>query len=283
MVKLGDPHRGEMVYRRKSLACASCHAIGSAGPAIGPNLVAVGAAASPSYMVESILKPNAAIAEHYENRLFTLKDGTVQMGVVTFKSEKEVVVRDSAQAGKEIRIPAESIQREQAMPSLMPAGLADQLDNRQEFLDLAKFLSMLGRSGDFANDEGPIIRKWRVIAGSDDAPPSEAAAWLSAYSKVDGTLPPEDLMDGESVFVRGYVNVQVAGMAKLQINATDGLRLWLDDQRIAGLTAEVNLEKGRRVLTFLVDRKARPSEVGLRVELETPSGSPLKLQPEGGL
>ena len=113
VVKLGDPHRGEMIYRRKALACSNCHAIGSAGPEIGPNLVAVGAAATPEYMVESILSPNAAIAEHFENRLFILKDGTIQMGVITFKSEKEVVVRDSAQAGKEIRMAASEILKEQ--------------------------------------------------------------------------------------------------------------------------------------------------------------------------
>ncbi|MGK0186151.1 MAG: putative heme-binding domain-containing protein [Verrucomicrobiales bacterium] len=282
VVMLGDPHRGEVVYRRKSLACVSCHAIGSAGPAIGPNLVAVGAAASPSYMVESILRPNAAIAEHYENRLFILNDGTLQMGVVTFRSEKEVVVRDSAQAGNEIRIPAESIQREQAMPSLMPAGLADQLSDRQEFLDLAKFLSVLGQPGDFANDESPVIRKWRVIAVAG-TPPSETASWLPAYSKVDGTLPPEDLSDGGSMFAKGYVNVQVSGKAKLKINAIEGLQLWVDGQEIANLTDELDLVRGRRALTFLVDRKARPGDLGLRVELETPSGSPLKFQPEGGM
>ena len=30
--KLGDPARGELVYRRKNVACTRCHAIGSAGP-----------------------------------------------------------------------------------------------------------------------------------------------------------------------------------------------------------------------------------------------------------
>ncbi|MFT4548369.1 MAG: putative heme-binding domain-containing protein [Verrucomicrobiales bacterium] len=281
VVKLGDPHRGEMVYRQKSLACASCHAIGSAGPSIGPNLVAVGAAASPSYMVESILKPNAAIAEHYETRMFTRRDGSVQLGVVTFKSKKVVIVRDSAQAGKEIRIPIDSIQREQAMPSLMPSGLADQLKSRQEFLDLANFMSVLGRPGDFANDESPVIRKWRVIAGSD-TPPSETAAWLPAYSKVDGTLPPADMPDGNAVFVRGYVNVQVAGSVRLQLNATDGLELWIDGKQIEDPTSSLALSLGRRAFTFRIDRKARPNDPGLRIELKTPPGSQIKFQPEGG-
>ncbi len=277
VVKLGDPHRGEMIYRRQALACSSCHAIGSAGSAIGPNLVAVGAAASPGYMVESILNPNAAIAEHYENRMFILKDGTVQIGVITFKSEKEVVVRDSAQAGKEVRIPASAIQREQAMPSLMPSGLADQLKSRQEFLDLAQFLSILGRPGDFSNDESPVIRKWQLANSPDDI-----ATWQTAYSKVDGTLPPEDLTGDKVVFARGHLNVLVAGKGSLKINSTKGLQLWLDGREIEDPGSELKLKAGRRALTFRIDSKARQSDSGLRVELKTPIGSPLKAQPEGG-
>ncbi|MEJ6580855.1 MAG: HEAT repeat domain-containing protein [Akkermansiaceae bacterium] len=273
VVELGDPHRGEMIYRRKELACASCHAIGSAGPTIGPNLVAVGAAASPSYMVESILKPNAAIAEHYENRMFTLTDGSVQMGVVTYKSEKEVVVRDSTQAGKEVRLPANAIQREQALPSLMPAGLTEQLKSRQEFLDLAKFLSVLGRPGDFANDESPVIRKWQLATSRD-----ESATWQTAYSKVDGTLPAEDL-PADITFAKAHLKVLVPGKATLKLNSTKGLQLWLDGKEIKDPSAPLNLKKGRPTLTFRIDRSKQP---GLRVELETPTSSPLKAQPEGG-
>jgi putative heme-binding domain-containing protein len=283
VVKLGDPRRGEMIYRRKALACSNCHAIGSAGPQIGPNLVAVGAAATPDYMVESILSPNAAIAEHYENRLFTLKDGSIQMGVITFKSESEVVVRDSAQAGKEIRMAAAEIQKEQAMPSLMPAGLADQLKSRQEFLDLAKFLSVLGRPGEFANDESPVIRKWRVIAAptNEDPLPDDNAAWFPAYSKVNGELPAKELILGNPMLAQGYANVQVGGTIKLAINETTGLKLWIDGKPVDDLSAPFELEKGRHKLTFKIDPEHR-HDIGLRVELEA-ADDKVKVQPEGGL
>ena len=278
VMKLGDAHRGEMIFRRKALACSACHAVGSAGPEIGPNLVAVGAAATPEYMVESILSPNAAIAEHFENRLFTLKDGTIQMGVVTFKNDTESVVRDSAQAGKEVRLAAANIEREQAMPSLMPGGLADQLASRQEFLDLTKFLSVLGRPGEFANDESPVIRKWRV-ADNDD----ESAAWIPAYSKVNGELPADDFSIAKTSYAKGALNVQVAGKALLEINDPAGLRLWIDDDEITDLSSSVELEKGRRELTFSIDHKERNQGAGLRVELITPANSSIKFQPEGGL
>ena len=191
--KLGDPERGELVYRRKSIACTNCHAIGPAGPAIGPNLVAVGAAAKTKYLVESILKPNAAIAEHYETRNFLLVSGKVQTGIVTFRNEKEVIVRDSAQLGREVRFEANDIDDEFPGKSLMPAGLVDQLLSRSEFLDLAKFVSVLGTPGPYKNDESPVIRKWRLISSSNsNVPPAEDSAWLPAYSKVNGELPSED-------------------------------------------------------------------------------------------
>ena len=278
---LGDPERGEFVYRRKTLACSRCHAIGAAGPAIGPNLVAVGAAAKTKYLVQSILQPNAAIAEHYEARTFLLDSGKVLTGVVAFRNQKEVVVRDSTQLGKEIRIASEEIEEEVPAKSLMPSGLPDQLRSRREFLDLVKFISVLGKPGKYANDESPVIRKWRVIAASkgDKAPESDAA-WQSAYSKVSGELPREDFPTGDMLFARGFVNVLVSGTAKLRMNSVDGLTLWVDGKRVPDLSAPIRLGKGRRTLTFGVDPARR--KTGLRVELESAGGQG-RFQPEGGL
>lgn len=281
-IKLGDPHRGEAIYRRKELACASCHAIGPAGPNIGPNLIAVGAAASPSYMVESILKPNATIAEHYENRYFTLTDGSVQMGVITFKNEKEIVIRDSAQQGKEVRIPLTKVQREQAMPSLMPAGLADQLKSRQEFLDLTHFLSVLGRPGDFASNESPLLRKWRITGSTEERKLQDLTGWTPAYSMVNGELPSIDLTPlGNYVYAKSIVDILSPGPITLAINNPTGLRLWKDGAEVKNLTTPIKFEKGNATLTFGIDRAKRP-DIGLKVELKSPPNSPAKFQPVGG-
>ena len=94
------------------------------GPTIGPNLVAVGTAASTSYMIESILEPNASIAEHYENMLFTMTDNTLHMGSIVYQDDNEVIIQDSA-LGQEVKLPAGNIRSKQSVPSLMPAGLAD--------------------------------------------------------------------------------------------------------------------------------------------------------------
>ena len=253
---------------------------------IGPNLVAVGAAAKTKYMVQSILQPNAAIAEHYETRTFLLASGKVQTGIVTFRNKKEVVVRDSAQIGKEVRLAVDDIDDEIPAKSLMPAGLADQLKSRTEFLDLVRFISVLGKPGKYANDESPVIRKWRVIpaSGSGDLQqtelPGDDAAWLTAYSKVSGELPPEDYPAGETVFARGFVNILVAGTAQLDINAIDGLTLWIDGKQVNDPAAPIRFDRGRRTLTFGFRPGERES--GLRVELTAMDGM-VRFRPEGGL
>jgi len=283
VAKLGDPVRGENVYRRKALACFSCHAIGPAGSHIGPNLVAVGAAAQTDYVIEAILQPNKAIAQHYENKLITLIDGAIHMGTITFQSEKEVVLRDSAIGGKEVKIPMGKVRKIKPMPSLMPAGLADQLKTRQEFLDLAKFVSLLGRPGPYANDESPVIRKWRIKAGDQPDPILSAKAlWLPAYSMVNGELPAADLGRGKVAYARGYINVLIAGNLKLQLNDAKGLRLWVEGKEMTDFTRPIHLGKGRRTLTFAIDR-AKRGKTGLRVELIQVPGSSAKFKPVGGI
>jgi hypothetical protein len=161
------------------------------------------------------------------------------------------------------------------MPSLMPAGLADQLKTRQEFLDLAKFISLLGRPGPYANDESPVIRRW-IVSDTPDG------AGTPAYSLVNGELPTTDLPDSPKAYARGFVNVQVPGPVKLLINDSTGLTLKLDGKSVTDLSAPLQLNSGRRTLTFQVDR-ARRGTRGLRIELAPAPGSKARFMPEGGI
>ncbi|MSU49411.1 MAG: dehydrogenase [Opitutus sp.] len=281
--RLGDPVRGERIFRRPTAACVACHAIGPVGPAIGPNLAAVGAAAETSYVVEAILEPNKSIAEHYETTMISTRDDSVRVGVIVAKGEREIVLRDPTDGGKEVRIPVETIRETKTMDSLMPAGLADQLQSRQEFLDLARFVSLLGRPGPYANDESPVIRKWRVAAAQNPVPPSdEAASWTTEYSYVSGELLISSVDAAKPIYARGYVQVQVAGAVQLKLNTAAGLNLWIDGRKITDLSAPIALGRGRAALTFRVDPSQRGA-AGLRVELTSAPGSPAKFQPEGGL
>jgi putative heme-binding domain-containing protein len=278
--RLGDPVRGELVYRRQALACVSCHAIGNVGPKIGPNLVAVGTAADTTYVVEAILEPNKAIAQHYENKLITLADGTVLMGSIIYQSDKEVIIRDSSLGGKERKALMAEVRKIKPMPSLMPAGLADQLKTRSEFVDLAKFVSVLGKPGPYANDESPVVRKW-MVSSSEANTPDENETWRSVYSLVNGILPNAEMGEKEMSFARGFVEVRAAGSVRLKINELDGLRLWVDGKEIKDPSSILNLPSGTRTFTFSIDRAKRKSE-GLRIELLPTGKSAAKVQPKGG-
>ena len=280
--RLGNAARGERIFRRSEGACMTCHGIGSAGPTIGPNLVAVGTAADTRYMVEAILEPNASISEGYENMLFILEDGTTRMGVIAFENEREVIIQDSAQGGEEVRLSTANIARRNTMPSLMPAGLADQLKSRQEFLDLSKFLTLLGHPGAYSNDERPYIRKWRIAAANGEKPSANPTDWLPAYSLVNGELPSGDFDQGDIVHVRGFVEMLTAGEVRLRINLLRGLQLLVDGQAVSDPTGVLSLAKGRRTLTFRIDRTKR-GNTGLQVELTATEGSTAKFKPEGGI
>ena len=254
----GNPERGEHLYRSQKMACASCHSIGSAGPVIGPNLVAVGSAAPTNYIIEAILEPNTSIAEHYENMMFVMNDNSIKMGVITFKGEKEISFKDASQGGKEVTLQKSDIKTQKLQPSLMPSGLVDQLESRQDFLDLAKFVSMLGKPGPYANDESPVIRKWRVATSEKNVKtPNDQLQWSPIYSMVSGELPASEIKPAKSVYAEGYVNVQVPGEIDLKLNQTKGIQLWLDGKRVKDLKSPILMEKGRRTLTFSINPKAK--------------------------
>ena len=80
------------------------------------------------------------------------------------------------------------------------------------------------------------------------------------------------------------LSVQIAGTATLEINHPgSGLKLWIDEQQIDDLSQPITLNAGRKTFTFAIDRSTRGQDQGLSVEIKTPSDSPLKFQPEGGL
>ena len=159
------------------------------------------------------------------------------------------------------------------MPSLMPPGLAAQLESRQEFLDLARFVSLLGRPGDYAPSTDPVIRVWR-LAGSDGVD-------LPAYSKVDGSLPLEEIGEARPN-LRTEVSVLVSGPVTLDLNDATGLRLEIDGNKIEDLTGKIHLEEGTRTLTFEIDKKVRGT-TPLRAELVTPRGAPTRFQLQTGI
>ena len=59
----GDSDRGARVYQAKG--CAGCHMIGGQGAGFGPDLTAIGARRSGSYLKQTLVKPGATLPEGF--------------------------------------------------------------------------------------------------------------------------------------------------------------------------------------------------------------------------
>jgi putative heme-binding domain-containing protein len=291
----GNPARGEEVFRRKELACLSCHSIAGAGGRAGPDLTGVGKTSTFDALVESILAPSRTITKGYETIVVTTDDGRIVSGVRVRDGRRELVLRDARD--QEVVIPRDRIEERRAGPSLMPAGLADPL-TRAELVDLLAFLSRLGRPGPYGARPGAVARRWRVLdpvpvalAAKDPADVRRAdlgdagLTWVPAYSTVGGTLPLADLPtapDRAVSFARAEVRVTRAGEARLKMNPPRGLSVWLDDRRVSLREGAVlDLPRGLHALTFRVDHAARGGE-GLRVGLARVAGSEARFEVVAG-
>ncbi|HEY6168881.1 MAG TPA: c-type cytochrome, partial [Verrucomicrobiae bacterium] len=192
----GDAARGERIYRRAELACMTCHAIGGAGGKVGPDMTSIGASAPPDYLVESLLYPNAKIKEGFHSVLIQTKDEQEFSGIVVKESENEVIIRNAA--NQEVSVAKKNIAKRTNGGSLMPSGLVDAL-LPEERLDLIKFLSMLGKPGEYDAAKGGAARFWRVYVvtspnqhiGVEPVVKGDFSLkdWVPAYSLVNGALP----------------------------------------------------------------------------------------------
>jgi putative heme-binding domain-containing protein len=132
-----------------------CHSIAQAGGSVGPELSAIGSISPVDYIVTSILNPNQAIKDQFITRKVLTVNGEVITGIQIDRDEQRVRLRDAS--GKMVVIPADDIDQEAEGQSLMPQGLTKFLTD-EELLDLAKFVSELGRPGPYAIRKTPSIQ-----------------------------------------------------------------------------------------------------------------------------
>src|SRR5690606_4944633 len=146
----------------------------------------------------------------------------------------ELVVRDAA--GRENRIPKSEIASNQISPvSLMPPGLTAQL-REDEFIHLVRFLSELGKDGDFKTPSNRFVRHWQALMPHPSTRDrighygskifTEAVSdyvWIPVYATVAGAIPVGELPEVEGRgktrigVVRSFIEVKEAGAVKLKV------------------------------------------------------------------
>jgi len=268
-----DPEKGEQIFRRSTVSCTTCHAIGGAGGLIGPDLSSLGTSSPVETIIRSVIYPNVSIKEGYDMKRLVKKDGSEMMGYLVSDGSADIVMRDVT--GREVSISKSQVQLLEKVPgSLMPPGLTAVLD-KQEFIDLISFLSRMGESGKFRVPTTRFVRRWSTVA-----PTSQLAKKIQAegpgyilkdnakvsfeplYSKVAGDLPLDELPVVEAgagkrySFIRFEIEVMNKGNVSLAFNTTNGVTAWVAGKPVkltgTGLAAE--LAPGIHSVTLAVDR-----------------------------
>jgi putative heme-binding domain-containing protein len=293
----GDPARGEKVFRRLDLSCSKCHSLNGAGGAVGPDLRAVGSSSPLDYLVYAVLDPDRDIKEEFLTLRITTGAGRQYQGVLVEENDARLVLKDAT--GELQTIPKKDIDEREKGGSLMPKGLANFMTHA-ELIDLVRFLSELGKPGDYAVQTAPVLRRWRLFSKPDEAllraAPDEATfkeqvlqaeptRWTPVYAKVSGVLPLAELPGlegGKVLYVQGEIDVKEGGKVGVGLDSAAGLHLWIDDKPadpsdklVAGLT------RGRHKLTFRIDLSKRGNEK-LKAELFKVEGSDAEAAVVGG-
>lgn len=284
--KLGDAARGEKIYRRQQLLCISCHSIGGVGGVIGPDMVSIGASAQVDYLIESLLNPTAKIKEGYHMTMVTTKDGQVIAGGVAQDGSDELVIRDATNQMHKVA-KANIAQKTISPVSMMPPGLTASL-REDEFLDLVRFLSELGREGAYKTPANHYIRTWRTMGVMEQADIDHVRhvglfalndrnykyPWEYKTSLVSGDLPLAEM----PVPVKMYpwfpriaqcdLEMPAAGQVKLKLSATKGIIVTVGEKIIQEVTEDLPLDlpAGKSTVTFVLTRAAGELP-GFKVEI----------------
>ena len=137
----GDPDRGRSVFFGKAaVSCVRCHKAEGNGGEVGPPLDGKLAEKGREHLLESIVAPDAKVADAWRTTVILTDDGRTVAGIVT--GEQEGIVSLRVADGTVLRIPAASIEERASGPSAMPADLAGKL-TRRELRDLVAWLGSL--------------------------------------------------------------------------------------------------------------------------------------------
>lgn len=135
----GRAERGQQLFTAQS--CVACHTYADGQTPKGPHLVDIGKRYKRAELVESILNPNAKIAQGFDTYAFITIDGRIVNGFVVSESAEEVQIRQTNGVSVALK-KADIDERIKQKLSMMPTGLANNLTPGQ-LADLVAYLESL--------------------------------------------------------------------------------------------------------------------------------------------
>jgi putative membrane-bound dehydrogenase-like protein len=134
----GDPAKGIQMYAQN---CAVCHQVNGEGIDFGPKLSEIGSKLSKEGQYLAILHPDAGIGFGYEGFEIKLKDGSTMTGIVTSKTETDIILKMPGGTTQNLKT-SNVVSIKQLPNSLMPTGLQENMST-QELVDLVEYLASL--------------------------------------------------------------------------------------------------------------------------------------------
>ncbi|WP_044173438.1 PVC-type heme-binding CxxCH protein [Flectobacillus major] len=136
----GDAKNGLQVFANN---CSVCHQVNGEGMDFGPKLSEIGNKFPKEGQYLAILHPDAGISFGYEGWELKMKDGTVLNGIISSKTETDIILKMPGGIVQNLKTSAVKSMKMQTN-SMMPTGLADGM-TQQELVDLVEYLMTLKR------------------------------------------------------------------------------------------------------------------------------------------
>ncbi|MHA4738103.1 PVC-type heme-binding CxxCH protein [Dyadobacter sp. MSC1_007] len=134
----GDLTKGRQVF---TSYCSVCHQVNGEGMDFGPKLSEIGSKLPKEAQYAAIFDPSAGIGFGYEGFEVTLKDGTTITGIVSSKTETDLILKFPGGSTQEYKMSqVKSIKP--LKDSMMPAGLQDAMTT-EELVSLVDYLGSL--------------------------------------------------------------------------------------------------------------------------------------------
>jgi putative heme-binding domain-containing protein len=248
--------------------------------------VSIGASAPVDYLIESLLEPSKKIKEGYHMVIVSKKDGGVVSGGLVNDGADELTIRDPA--NQIVKVAKSAVASRQMSPvSMMPPGLTASL-REDEFVDLVRFLSELGREGAFKTQPNRYVRTWKVMGKMEQkdidhvrhvgsfALNDETCAypWQVALSQVNGDLSLADLPAAQRMYpwfpkiAQFGLKLDAAGKVKLGLSSVKGIVVAVDEAELKEISPELSLDltAGTHRISVLITRDSGDLAV-FRVEL----------------
>lgn len=145
----GDAVRGAVVFFQPQMACSKCHVAGKPDEkSLGPDLAVRGPDTTDEHLVEAVLLPSKIIRKGFESATVITTEGKAFSALLVERTAEKLVVRDIQRNGELLTIPAAEIEEFKLNEaSIMPAGQANLLNSRQQFLDLIRYLMEIREGG----------------------------------------------------------------------------------------------------------------------------------------